>query len=382
MQDFPVMPDAPSPAESCDTGFSSGAVQPVGMTLPELETFVQELGQPKFRAKQLFGWLHRQGAQNWEEMTNLPAPLRQKLAEVATAAVAKEVTRQADSRTGTIKFLFELAGGGKVETVLMRHQYGNSVCVTTQVGCQMGCTFCASTIGGLLRNLTAGEMVGQVILAGLALPEGERVSSVVFMGSGEPLENYDNVLKAIRLINHPEGLGIGYRHITLSTCGLVPEIKRLTGEGLPITLALSLHAPTTELRSQLMPVNRTYPLPEVIKACKAYADTTGRRVTYEYILIAGVNDQDAQADQLAALLRGSLAHVNLIPMNPVQERPFKRPSKERVERFRSLLEAAGLTATVRREMGGQIDAACGQLRSRDRLKGRGEPRADQHQRQK
>jgi len=347
-----------------------------GMTPAELEGFLQELGEPRFRAKQLFQWVQAKGVKSFGDMTNIPAGLRAKLAEHALLQLLTEETRQYAEPTATTKFLFRLTDGQKVETVLMEHGYGNSVCVTTQVGCRMGCTFCASTFGGLVRNLSAGEIVDQVIMAGRVLPEGDRVSSVVIMGSGEPLENYEQVLKAIRLMHEPEGLNIGYRHITVSTSGLVPAMRQLAKEDIPVTLALSLHAPNDELRSQLMPINRTYPLADVLDAAIAYGEETGRRVTYEYILIEGVNDNPEQASELIGLLKGSLAHVNLIPINPVAERPqYQRPSRERVNRFRTLLEDHGLTATVRREMGGDIDAACGQLRNRVARQKPGVPRS-------
>lgn len=337
----------------------------VGMTLEEMTAFVGELGEPRFRAKQLFQWVYQKGAKTFDEMTNLSAAFRAKLEEKALVRLLEEETAQHAEPTRTTKYLFRLSDGQKVESVLMEHDYGNSVCVTTQVGCRMGCSFCASTFGGLVRNLTAGEIVDQIIMMGLDLPEGERVGSVVLMGSGEPMENYDQVLKAIRLMHDPEGLNIGYRHITISTSGLVPAMRRLTTEDIPITLALSLHAPNDELRSQLMPVNKMFPVQEVLAAARDYASETGRRVTYEYILIESVNDNPEQAEELAALLKGSLAHVNLIPMNPVSERPqYRRPARERVLRFRDILEEHGVTATVRREMGGDIDAACGQLRNR------------------
>lgn len=337
----------------------------VGMTTEEMAAFLTELGEPKFRAKQLFQWVYQKGAKAFDEMSNLPGSLRQKLGEKALVRLLEEETKQYAEPTRTTKYLFKLSDGQKVESVLMQHDYGNSVCVTTQVGCRMGCSFCASTFGGLVRNLTAGEIVDQIITMQRDLPEGERVGSVVLMGSGEPMENYDHVLKAIRLMHDPEGLNIGYRHITISTSGLVPGMRRLAEEGLPITLALSLHAPNDQLRSELMPVARMWSVDEVMAAARDYGDKTGRRVTYEYILISEVNDNPEQAEELANLLQGSLAHVNLIPMNPVAERPqYQRPSNNRVMRFRDMLEERGVTATVRREMGGDIDAACGQLRNR------------------
>lgn len=337
----------------------------VGMTLEEMADFLAELGEPRFRAKQLFQWVYDKGVTSFDAMTNLSRSLRQKLAEQMLLVLAEEEVEQRDEATQTSKFLFRLQDGQKVEAVLMRHDYGNSACVTTQVGCRMGCSFCASTVGGLVRNLTAGEIVDQVIMMQKRLPDGERISSVVFMGSGEPMENYDHVLKAIRLMHAPDGLNIGYRHITLSTSGVLPGIRRLAEEDLPITLALSLHAPNDALRSQLMPVNRLFPLDQVVAAAREYAGKTGRRVTYEYLLIRGVNDQREHALELASLLKGSLAHVNLIPLNPVAERPqYRRPSRDHVLQFQAWLEQAGITATLRREMGGEIDAACGQLRNR------------------
>lgn len=337
----------------------------VGMTMEEMTAFVQELGEPKFRGKQLFQWVYQKGVKSFDEMTNLSAAFRQKLAERSILQLCEEEVEQHAQPTHTTKYLFRLHDGQKVESVLMQHDYGNSVCVTTQVGCRMGCTFCASTFGGLVRNLTAGEIVDQIVTMQRDLPEGERIGSVVLMGSGEPLENYDHVLKAVRLMHDPDGLNIGYRHITVSTSGIVPAMRKLAEEGLPITLALSLHAPTNELRQQIMPVARIWPIEEVLDAARTYGEKTGRRVTYEYILIREVNDNPEEAVQLAGLLRGSLAHVNLIPMNPVAERPqYQRPGPERINRFKELLESAGITTTVRREMGGDIDAACGQLRNR------------------
>ncbi|MFZ5816730.1 MAG: 23S rRNA (adenine(2503)-C(2))-methyltransferase RlmN [Bacillota bacterium] len=337
----------------------------VGMTKEEMEAFVQELGEPRFRAKQLFQWVYQKGVKSFDQLTNLPAGFRQRLAERALLQLLEEEVEQHAQPTATTKYLFRLHDGQKVEAVLMRHDYGNSVCVTTQVGCRMGCTFCASTFGGLVRNLTAGEIVDQIIMMQRDLPRGERIGHVVLMGSGEPLENYDHVLKAVRLMHDPDGLNIGYRHITVSTSGIVPGMRRLAEEGLPITLALSLHAPNNELRQQLMPVARIWPIDEVMEAARAYGEKTGRRVTYEYILISGVNDNPEQAVELAGLLKGTLAHVNLIPMNPVSERPqYQRPGPNRIQRFKEILESGGITTTVRREMGGDIEAACGQLRNR------------------
>ncbi len=337
----------------------------VGMTVDEMAAFLGELGEPRFRAKQLFQWVYAKGVKQFSEMTNLSLALRTKLEQKAMLVLLEPETEQHADPTETTKYLFRLADGQKVESVLLRHDYGNAVCVTTQVGCRMGCTFCASTFGGLVRNLTAGEIVDQIIMAGRDLPAGQRVGHVVLMGSGEPMENYEAVLKAIRLMHAADGLNIGYRHITISTSGLVPGIKQLAAEGLPITLAVSLHAPNDDLRTQLMPVARMWSLTEVLEAAREYGEQTGRRVTYEYILIADLNDNPEHAYELGRLLKGSLAHVNLIPMNPVAERPqYRRPAQSRVNAFRDLLEQSGITATIRREMGGDIDAACGQLRNR------------------
>lgn len=338
----------------------------VGLSIEEMTDWLAELGEPRFRARQLFHWVYARGASRFADMTNLPTTLRDRLAEVAAPVALAEDVRQGAVRTRTTKYLFTLlADGQKVESVLMRHDYGWSACITTQVGCRMGCTFCASTFGGLVRNLTAGEIVEQLITMQRDVPEGERIGHVVLMGSGEPLENYDNVVRAIRLMHEPEGLNIGYRHVTVSTSGLVPAMRRLATEGLPVTLALSLHAPNDDLRTRLMPINRSWPVADVIAAARDYAQATGRRVTIEYILIAGVNDEPEHAAELAGLLDGLLAAVNLIPMNPVAERPdYRVPSPARVRAFREALESRGISATIRREMGGEIDAACGQLRNR------------------
>lgn len=362
-QGLPVLPPEKTPAEV----FTDGKRQLVGLTREELADWMAAaLGEPRYRARQLFEWLHRRGVRSFDAMTNLPAALRQRLEQVATAVAVEPAQRHEATRTQTSKHLLRLtADGEQIEAVLMEHHYGHSACVTTQVGCRMGCTFCASTFGGLVRNLTAAEIVDQLLVLRGALPRGQRIGSVVLMGSGEPLENYDNVVRAVRLMHDPAGLDIGYRHITVSTSGLVPGMRRLAGEGLPITLALSLHAPDDELRSRLMPVGRIWSVAECMAAAREYAERTGRRITVEYLLIAGVNDQPERAGTLARLLRGMLAHVNLIPMNPVAERPeYRRPGTERVRRFQDTLAQAGVTATIRREMGSDIDAACGQLRHR------------------
>lgn len=349
----------------------------IGLTPAELAGFLQGLGEPAYRARQLFQWMHGRAEGDFQAMSNLPAALRQRLADSASVGIPETVTVQRDRVTGTQKYLLRLSDGQTVETVAMPHPYGVSACISSQVGCRLGCRFCASTLNGLQRNLTAGEMMGQLLAMQRTLLRGQeaagaaadpahgRIGSVVFMGSGEPLENYEAVLRAVRLMHEPAGMNIGYRHISISTSGLTPAIRRLAQEGLPVTLALSLHAPSDALRSELMPINRLFPLAEVIAACKEYAAITGRRVTYEYLLLDGVNDGDEHADQLIELLHGSLAHVNLIPFNPVAERPYRRPPRERIRRFCQRLLDHGISATTRRTMGDEIDAACGQLRNRN-----------------
>ncbi len=365
---WPELPRAKTPTE-----FNvAGRRQLIGLTPAELAAWTAELGHPRFRARQIFRWLHAAGVKSFAEMTDLPAALRTQLAEVATPVTMEQETAQTAGVTRTAKYLYRLtADQEKVESVLMAHDYGWSACVSSQVGCRMGCAFCASTFGGLVRNLTAAEIVDQIIMMQHDMPADQRIGSVVIMGSGEPLENYENVVKSIRLMHEPDGLNIGYRHITVSTSGLPAAMRRLAGEDLPVTLALSLHAPNDELRSRLMPVNRVWPVVEVVAAARHYAEVTGRRVTIEYLLIAGLNDNPEQAVELGRLLSGLLVHINLIPLNPVAERPeFRRPSADRVRRFRDLLGGCGLTATIRREMGGDIDAACGQLRNRATRRGR------------
>lgn len=329
-------------------------------TLTELEEYFQEIGQPRYRARQVAEWIFKKGARSFEVMTNLPVSLRRRLAGICTPGGLEVIRKQVSIRGGTVKYLFRLADGQAVETVLMRYSYGRSVCVSTQVGCRMGCAFCASTLGGRVRNLSAGEIYDQV----LAVQEdtGERVSHIVLMGSGEPLDNYGNILKFIINVNAVYGLNIGFRHITLSTCGVAPRIRQLAGEGLPLTLAVSLHAPENELRDRLIPLNRKYPLETLMEACRYYSSSTGRRITFEYILLAGVNDSTGHAGKLARLLGGMPCLVNLIPYNPVRERPFTRPAPDVVQGFKSVLDKAGVEVTVRRELGADIDAACGQLR--------------------
>lgn len=336
-----------------------------GMTAGEIAAAVAPYGLEKYRGRQIAAWLYQRRVRDFAAMTDLPAGKRATLAANFAAAAVTLQAEQNAADGSTSKFLLALTDGLAVETVLMVHDYGNSVCVSTQVGCAMGCAFCASTLRGVERDLTAGEILAQVLYADDHLRRqgaAAGVNSVVIMGSGEPLANYDNVVKFIRLCHEPYCLGLSYRGFTLSTAGVVPGIDRLAAEGLPVTLAISLHAPDDALRSRLMPVNRTWPLAAVLAAGDRYAAATGRRVTYEYTLIAGVNDSDAQAAALAALLRGRLANVNLIPVNPVPERGLLRPDAARVKAFQAVLAARKVNATVRREMGGDIRAACGQLR--------------------
>lgn len=336
-----------------------------GRTLAELTELVAAMGLPGFRGRQLAEWLYKKSAVDFATMQNLPLELRRRLAEGYVIDRAAQVDRLDAGDGRTSKFLLGFSDGAGVESVLMRQPYGNSICVSSQVGCNMGCRFCASTLHGMVRSLTAGEMLAQTFyINDLLKAEGGRVDTVVIMGSGEPLTNYDNVLGYIRMLHEDYCLGMSYRSITLSTSGIVPNIYRLAEEGLPINLSISLHAPEQELRSQLMPINEKYPLTEVVRAGDAYGKRTRRRVTYEYILIDGVNDNRQQAKELAALLQEQLASVNLIPINPVAERNWHRPSPARIEFFEKYLSDHHINVTVRREMGSDIQAACGQLRNK------------------
>ncbi len=334
------------------------------MTPEELEAYFKALGQPKFRAMQVFRWLH-QGAESFDEMTNLPRALRERLKEECVLTVPRVERRQVSRLDGTVKYLWRLGDGNCVETVLMRYKHGNTVCVSSQVGCNMGCVFCASTLGGKVRDLTPAEILDQVIFTGK--DSGEAISNIVMMGIGEPLDNFDHVLRFLALVNHPDGVNIGMRHISLSTCGLVKKIDKLARLGLQLTLSVSLHAPDDETRSRLMPVNRSVGVDLLVDTCRRYFEATGRRVSYEYAMVDGVNDSDEQADRLAKLLKGQPGHVNLIPLNEVAESPLK-PSR-RVRQFQRRLESHGVTATVRRKLGGDIDASCGQLRRRRIMEG-------------
>ena len=329
------------------------------MTQEELTAWLKELGEPAFRAKQIFRWLYR-GVRSFDEMTDLSKALREKLAGAALLTPPTVARKQVSAQDGTIKYLWELADGNCVESVLMRYQHGNTVCISCQVGCRMGCAFCASTIAGKVRDLTPAEMLDQVLFT--QLDSGAPVSNIVLMGIGEPLDNFDTVLRFLELVNHPDGLNIGMRHISLSTCGLAEQIDKLAGYRLQLTLSVSLHAPDDETRSRIMPVNRSYGVERLLDSCRRYFETTGRRISYEYAMIDGVNDADWQADLLARRLRGMPAHVNLIGLNEVEESPLK-PSR-RMAAFQKRLEDHGVTVTVRRKLGGDIDASCGQLRRR------------------
>ncbi len=327
------------------------------MDMAEMTALLKELGEPAFRAKQIFQWLHR-GATSFEEMTNLSKALRERLTGTCFITAPKVERKQTSQLDGTVKYLWRLRDGNCVETVLMRYHHGNTVCISSQVGCRMGCAFCASTIGGKVRDLTAAEMLDQVLFT--QLDSGEEVSNIVLMGIGEPLDNFDTVIRFLELVNHPDGLNIGMRHISLSTCGLVERIDKLAELRLQLTLSVSLHAPDDETRSKIMPVNRSVGVDKLFACCRRYFETTGRRISYEYAMIDGVNDADWQADLLARYLKGTPGHVNLIPLNEVAESPLK-PSR-RVKEFQKRLEDQGVTVTVRRKLGGDIDASCGQLR--------------------
>lgn len=329
------------------------------MTLPELTEAMKQLGQPAFRAKQIYTWLHR-GAKSYDEMTNLPKELRIRLAEEYPFQVPQAVRKQESTKDGTIKYLWRLSDGNCVETVLMRYRYGNTVCISTEVGCRMGCAFCASTIGGLVRKLEPEEMLDEVLFT--QVDSGLPISHIVLMGIGEPLDNFESVTRFLELVNSPEGMNISMRHISLSTCGLVPMIDKLAEKKLQISLAVSLHGPTNEIRSHIMPVNRAYPLEELIPACRRYYEATSRRMHFEYAMIDGVNDTPECARALLKLLKGLPAHVNMIPLNHVEESPLKPSSRRAVTAFQKILEDGGITATVRRTLGGDIDASCGQLR--------------------
>ena len=329
------------------------------MTQAEIGGVLKELGQPAFRAKQIYSWLHK-GVRSYEEMSNLPKALRQTLETEYPLHIPRVVRRQESKKDGTIKFLWELSDGNCGETVLMRYHYGNTVCISTEVGCRMGCAFCASTIGGLVRRLEPYEMLDEVLFT--QVESGLPISHIVLMGIGEPLDNFDNVMRFLELVNSPDGMNISMRHISLSTCGLVPMIDKLAEKKLQLSLAISLHGPTDEIRNQIMPVNKAYPIDVLLAACRRYYEATSRRIHFEYAMIDGVNDRETDAKALLKLLKGLPAHVNMIPLNHVEESPLKPSTRAAVLKFQKLLEDGGVTATVRRTLGGDIDASCGQLR--------------------
>jgi 23S rRNA (adenine2503-C2)-methyltransferase len=330
------------------------------LSLEELSERLKGLGQPAFRAKQIFNWLHSKLAVGYDEMTNLSKDLRETLKESEPLTVLEEVDALHSQKDGTVKYLFRLKDDRVIESVLMKYHYGNSVCISSQVGCRMGCKFCASTIGGKERDLLPSEMLDQIYR--IQSLTGERVSHVVVMGTGEPFDNYDNLMRFIRILTDPNGLDLSARNITVSTCGIPDRIRAFAGEGLPITLALSLHAPNNEIRKQLMPVAAKYDLSEVLDAFRYYYNKTGRRLTFEYSLVEGINDEEEHARELSRLIKGLNCHVNLIPVNPIKERNFRQSESKRVQSFKNILEKNRINVTIRREMGADINAACGQLR--------------------
>lgn len=332
-------------------------------TLPELKTAAAEMGLPKFRAGQIYSWLHDKRVSTFAEMSNLSVSLRSQLDEkfyINAIRIKKKLVSAID---GTVKYLYELRDGNCVESVLMHYHHGTSLCISTQVGCRMGCKFCASTLAGCVRNLTASEMLDEVYTA--QADSGERVDGIVLMGIGEPLDNFDHVMNFLEILSSPEGLNLSLRHVSLSTCGLVDRIRQLAQKKLQLTLSISLHAPNDEIRNQSMPINRKYNIDQLLAACRDYFKITGRRISFEYALIAGVNDSPEHARELASRLKGMGAHVNLIPVNPVKETGYKRGNRAEIERFRDRLEQLGVNATIRRELGSDISAACGQLRRQD-----------------
>lgn len=338
------------------------------LDISEISKLLEELSESsgvkfeKFRSKQIFSWLMK-GVSDFSEMSNISAKQRQVLSDSCYIALPKIHQKFVSKHDGTVKYLFELYDGEYIESVFMRYKHGNTICISTQAGCRMGCSFCASTLAGLSRHLTPSEMLGQILAA--EKDTGERISNIVMMGIGEPLDNYDNSIKFLRLVNDPDGINIGYRHISLSTCGVVPGIYKLAKENMPITLSVSLHAPTQSYRESIMPVARKWDIDELLGACRDYIAVTGRRISFEYAMIDGVNDSEECAKTLAGLLHGMLCHVNLIPLNDVKERSYKRSSSNTIENFVKTLERKGITATVRRRLGSDINASCGQLR-RDR----------------
>ena len=329
------------------------------MTLGEISEALRAMGEPSFRGKQVFTWLHR-GVTDFDQMINIPKSLREKLAQEYVITAPTVARKQVSKLDGTIKYLWELSDGNCIETVLMSYHHGNTVCISSQVGCRMGCKFCASTLAGKVRDLTPSEMLDQVLFT--QLDAGKEISNIVLMGIGEPLDNFDAVLRFLELVNSPDGMNIGMRHISLSTCGLVDKIKLLAEKKLQLTLSVSLHSPDNESRNKIMPINKRWNVEEVLAACKEYYEITGRRVSFEYTMISGVSDSPEQAELLAKKLSGMGAHVNMIPLNDVEETGLHTSSREAIARFQSILQAHGITATVRRTLGSDIDASCGQLR--------------------
>lgn len=334
----------------------------ISLTLEEITVMMKELEEPAFRSKQFYQWMHQKQIFVFDQMTNLSKKLIEKLREIGVIQLPKIVEIQTSKLDGTQKFLFELKDGNTVESVLMKYKHGNTVCISSQVGCKMGCKFCASTLDGWIRNLNPGEMLAQVYQ--IQVHSQERVSNVVVMGTGEPLDNYDHLLTFMKMLTDDDGLHISQRNITVSTCGIVPKIYELAKEHLQITLALSLHASTQKTREELMPIAARYPLHDVIQACEDYFQETGRRITFEYGLVAGINDSQKEAEQLGKLVRGMNCHMNLIPINPIKERSYVQSDPQVIQSFKNKLEKSGINVTIRREMGRDIDGACGQLRQK------------------
>ncbi len=330
------------------------------MNFAELSSALAEMKLPSFRAKQIYEWLHKHLASSYDEMTNIPASLREALKEKYPLHSCGIVRKQVSKLDGTVKYLFSMYDGDYIESVVMKYKYGYTICVSSQVGCKMGCAFCASTIGGFKRSLLAGEILSEIYTAQKDL--GERISHIVLMGMGEPMDNFDNVMRFIELVTDEKGLGLSMRNISLSTCGVVPKIEEMLEKKLQLTLSVSLHAPNNEIRNKIMPINKRYPVEELLGICRKYAGETSRRISFEYSMMSGVNDSDECARELSRRLKGMLCHVNLIPINEVAESPFKPSSPERIERFIEILGKNGITATVRRKLGSDIDASCGQLR--------------------
>ncbi|GAB6149805.1 dual-specificity RNA methyltransferase RlmN [Clostridium novyi] len=332
----------------------------LNFTLDELKDWMDKNSESKFRAKQIFQWIYKKAVFNFDDMSNISKSTKEKLKENFYIQIPNVVKKYVSNIDGTEKFLFEYEDGNIIESVVMKYKHGNSICVSTQIGCRMGCKFCASTVDGVVRNLTSGEIIAQVLKAQKEI--GDRISNVVLMGSGEPLDNYDNVIKFLKLINDEDALNIGQRHITLSTCGIVPKIKELADEKMQITLAISLHAPNNEIRKSMMPIANKYTLEELLDACRYYYRTTNRRITFEYALVKGVNDSRENAEELIKISKGMLCHINLIPVNEIKENNYERSKSKDIEEFKETLIKHGIETTIRREMGSDINGACGQLR--------------------